>query len=476
MNLFLEDDDNVYLKYQEWAAWWSGNPKRLLDYYHSYSDNFWGKEIENDRATMLHIPVAGDIASTSADLLFSERPDVKITEAHEENANTQAENAQERLNTILDEQDAYSRMLEMGETAPVFGGVYSKINWDTDYKDFPILSVAQPDNAVPNFKYGFLQDVKFYKIIDTTDTNAYYRLVEIREKGRIRNELYKGTLGSVGKQIPLSAHPYTEGMDEVVEHGFDSILAWYTPNKRPNRLWRHKDLGQSDLSGIEGVMDSIDESFTSWMRDLELGKGRIVIDEKMLDLDDDNKLSFDADKKAFIALNQGIAGDDSMSIKNIQFDIRADQHYKTIIELMKQAYSKAGYSPDTFGLGESTSNATATEIKQKQNKTFNTRDKKAKYFKRTLEDMFYWMLQVDNKYFNGNNGDFNVQVNLQDSVATDPMEKAESINKLSQAMAMSIKEKVDKLHPNWTEEQKENEVNMIKRENGMMVNEPDDLV
>jgi aconitase A len=90
--------------------------------------------------------------------------------------------------------------------------------------------------------------------------------------------------------------------------------------------------------------------------------------------------------------------------------------------------------------------------------------------------MFYWMLQVDNKYFNGNNGDYKVQVNLQDSVQTDPMEKAESINKLSQAMSMSIKEKVDTLHPNWTEEQKENEVEMIKRENGMMVNEPDDLI
>jgi A118 family predicted phage portal protein len=476
MNSLLKDDDNVYLKYQEWAAWWSGDPNQLLNYYQAATGNFWSQDIKEDRETMLHIPVAGDIASTSADLLFSETPDIKIAEAHTDEADEQAKKAQERLDTILDEQDAYSKMLEMGETAPIFGGVYSKINWDTDYKDFPILSVAQPDNAVPNFKYGFLQDVKFYKIIDNQKNNVYYRLVEIREKGRIRNELYKGTLSSVGKKIPLTAHPYTKDMDEVIEHGFDSLLAWYTPNKRPNRLWRHKDLGQSDLSGIEGIMDSIDEAFTSWMRDLELGKGRIVIDEKMLDLDEDNKLVFDADKKAFVALNQGIAGDDSMSIKNIQFDIRAEQHYATIMELLKQAYSKAGYSPDTFGLGDATSNATATEIKQKQSKTFNTRDKKAKYFKRTLEDMFYWMLQVDNKYFGGNNGDYKVQVNLQDSVQTDPMEKAESINKLSQAMSMSIKEKVDTLHPNWTEEQKENEVEMIKRENGMMVNEPDDLI
>lgn len=73
MNSLLKDDDNVYLKYQEWAAWWSGDPNQLLNYYQAATGNFWSQDIKEDRETMLHIPVAGDIASTSADLLFQKR-------------------------------------------------------------------------------------------------------------------------------------------------------------------------------------------------------------------------------------------------------------------------------------------------------------------------------------------------------------------------------------------------------------------
>ncbi len=143
---------------------------------------------------------------------------------------------------------------------------------------------------------------------------------------------------------------------------------------------------------------------------------------------------------------------------------------------MKQAYSNAGYSPASFGLGESTSNATATEIKQQQSKSFKTSAKKAKYWTSTLEDMVYWMLQVDNQIFNAGNGDFKPQVTIKDSVQTDPMQKADSLNKLTQAMAISIYQKVNELHPNWDEKQKKTEVDRIMQENGMAVNEPDDLV
>ena len=466
-------EKDIYLKYQEWAAWYSGNAESLLSYYQSYADNFWGKDIKKDRATMLHIPLAGDIASTSADLLFSEMPDIKIPGAHQEQAPAGAVEKQNRLDYILDQMDIYSRLLQMGETAPVFGGVYSKINWDTSYKDFPVISVAQPDNAVPEFKWGFLQRIKFYKIIDNPHDNIYFRLMETREKGRITNKLYKGTLTRLGNQIPLTAHEYTENLEPEINHGLDSLLAWYIPNKKPNRLWRDTDLGQSDLSGIEGIMDSIDETYTSWVRDLRIARGRLIVPDYMLEKEN-GKFNFDIDKEVFVALSQGPASEDH-KITNVQFDIRSKQHYETAQELLNQAYTNAGYSPATFGTGETTSGATATEVKQQQSKSYKTRNKKAKYFKSKLEDMFYWLLQVDNKYF-GQTGDFEVQVNLQDSVQTDPLEKSDSIEKLNRAAALSVDTKVRMLHPNWTEKQMEAEVNSIMQEQGMSVSEPDMMV
>ena len=79
----------------------------------------------------------------------------------------------------------------------------------------------------------------------------------------------------------------------------------------------------------------------------------------------------------------------------------------------------------------------------------------------------------DNLIFDSNNGDYKPQVNIQDSVQTDPMELADSIKRLSDAMAMSVDTKVRKLHPNWTEDQIESEVERIMKENGMIVDEPD---
>jgi len=487
--------DNKYNKYhdkmQEYAAWYSGSSEELLDYYlgvKSYEMKtvndynlekrgmFWEKDIHNDRATMLHVPIAGDIASTSADFLFSEMPDVKIPEAHEETAENNAVDAQDRLDTIIEEGDVYSRLLEGAETSSAIGGVFVKLDWDDDVKEFPIPIMVQPDNTMWTFKWGFLQEVKFFKVVDRPDTNLYYRLVETRRKGIIFNELYKGTTNKLGKKVSLESHESTAGMEEVIEHGLDSILAWYVPNKRPNRLWRGSALGESDLQGIVGLMDAIDETYTNWVRDLRIARGRIIVPEYMLESDSDGNLYHDIDKEVFVKVGGIADAAEQGDVTAVQFDIRAQQHYETAMELMKQTYSGAGYSPASFGLGDSTSNATATEIKQQQSKSFKTSAKKAKYWTSTLEDMFYWMLQVDNYVFGSNNGDYKVQVNIQDSVQTDPMQQADAINKLTQAKAMSIDTVVRKLNPQWNEKQVENEVNKIMQENGMIVNEPDDLV
>jgi len=487
--------DNKYNKYhdkmQEYAAWYSGSSEELLDYYlgvKSYEMKtvndynlekrgmFWEKDIHNDRATMLHVPIAGDIASTSADFLFSEMPDVKIPEAHEETAENNAVDAQDRLDTIIEEGDVYSRLLEGAETSSAIGGVFVKLDWDADVKEFPIPIMVQPDNAMWTFKWGFLQEVKFFKVVDHPDTNLYYRLVETRRKGIIFNELYKGTTNKLGKKVSLESHESTAGMEEVIEHGLDSLLAWYVPNKKPNRLWRGSALGESDLQGIIGLMDAIDETYTNWVRDLRIARGRIIVPEYMLESDSDGNLYHDIDKEVFVKVGGIADAAEQGDVTAVQFDIRAKQHYETAMELLKQAYSGAGYSPASFGLGDSTSNATATEIKQQQSKSFKTSAKKAKYWASTLEDMFYWMLQVDNYVFGSNNGDYKVQVNIQDSVQTDPMQQADAINKLTQAKAMSIDTVVRKLNPQWNEKQVENEVNKIMQENGMVVNEPDDLV
>lgn len=58
--------------------------------------------------------------------------------------------------------------------------------------------------------------------------------------------------------------------------------AVYVPNMRLHRKIRRTPLGRSDFDGIEPVMDQLDEALTSWMRDLRLAKGRLVVPDAFL--------------------------------------------------------------------------------------------------------------------------------------------------------------------------------------------------
>lgn len=467
--------DNIYDAYHEYAAWYSGSVDRLINFYSSKAGPFWSKEVKNDRMTMLHVPVAGDIASVSSDLLFAEAPDIKIPQAHQEEAPQDAINTQDRLNEIINETDMYSRFLEAGETASALGGVFLKINWDTTYKPYPILSVAQPDNAIPEFKWGFLKRVTFHKVIDAPSMNDYWRLLEIHELGVIKNQLWRGSRFDLGEQLPLEARPETRGIKPVIETGINELACRYIPNKKPNREWRGSNLGQSDYSGIIGLMDSLDEAYTSWMRDLKLARGRIVVPEYMLDFED-GEPKFDIDKEVFSPLSLGPASTERQDkIENIQFDIRADEHKSTIENLLEKIYTMAGYSPQSFGMEINGSGTmTATEIKAKESKSYKTRNKKSKYMQGGLEEIIHIMLMIDaNKFDSDINPDYRPQVDLREDVKASPMEKADSINKLNQAQAISIDTKVRLLHNDWNEKQIQAEVNRIKREQGIEVEEPE---
>ncbi len=88
--------DEVYSKMQEWAAWYSGEPQRIIDVYAGQSAvsggtipwwRFWRRAVaqrDGAQRALLHVPVTSDLASVSAALLFGEPPRFRIKEAHED--------------------------------------------------------------------------------------------------------------------------------------------------------------------------------------------------------------------------------------------------------------------------------------------------------------------------------------------------------------------------------------------------------
>lgn len=505
--------ESAYLKYAAWSAWYSGDPNLLSAFYGgvgtpnaggradgffgtqlSYSADsydspfwrrwmFWGKRASDPpNRYRIHVPLASDIAQTSADHLFGEPVAIVVPESREANAEQSAKDSQQRIADLGDEDGWDKTFLEGAEVSAALGGVYLRATWDRTFADRPLLTAVHPDAAVPEFRYGVLSAVTFWRTL-ATDGNKVYRHLESHEPGHIRHGLYEGDRRTLGRQIALSSLPETSlltagldletqaaGLELDVATGLDGLTAVYIPNIRPDRQDRSSPLGRSDLAGTEGLMDALDEVMTSWMREIRLCRARILLSDDMLDVRGKGQGStFDADREIFMGLNQ--LASEGENIQFVQPAIRTAEHMSTATDLVSRIVTTAGYSPASFGMDSGGRIVTATEVAAREQRSLVTRAKKAAYWSRPLADIIERVLQIDALVFGGPQP-FRPDIQFADSVQQDPKDTATALQLLSSAAAVSTDTMVRMLHPEWDDEQVEAEVARVKEEHGMGVPDP----
>ncbi|MEA0553770.1 phage portal protein [Lysinibacillus irui] len=454
----------IFEKYEEHAALYSGDAQVLTDYYTSkpYSPirngRFWGRIYGDEISMKLRVPVAADLAATSAGLLFSKPITASIKEASENKA--EAVVTEDILYDMLQSTDFHSMLLEAAEYSSALGGVYIKINWDITLSPYPIPSIAQADTAIPEFKFGKLSAVTFWKNVHE-DGKTIYRLLERHEPGYIFNSLYKGSETMLGERISLETFTETSGMPEEIATQIDSLLCRYIPNTKPNRLFRGANIGQSDFAGTEDLMDALDNVYSSWMRDINLAKARIIVPEEWL-MPTQSGGYFDVEREVYTSLDIDPTSMENVGITMNQFAIRTDEHRQTALELLDRIITHAGYSPQSFGLQIEGRAESGTALNIRERKTFATREKKIGYWKAALEDLLYIMLEVYSIHLGGNVTSFKPVVSFTPA-HIDIESLADTINTLDSASATSTYIKVKMLHPEWTEDMIQEEVARIEK-------------
>lgn len=493
-----KDWHSVFSLYAEHAAWYSGAPEDLVRVYDGAialtSRSPWWKFWSRQRRpgtiqsrSQLHIPLAGDIAATSASLLFAEAPTITIPEAHDETVapgatptQTPAMICEERLEEMAAETDLYATLTEAAETNAALGGVFLRICWDRDVYEYPFIDAVQADLAVPEFQYGRLSAVTFFSIVEQAGS-VVWRHLERYEKGSILHGLYRGSGEFLGDSRDLAAHDKTKDLQPVVKLPFDDDLAArYIPNMRPNRRFRvgfGSSLGQSDYAGSEGLFDALDEVYTSWMRDIRLAKARIVVPEEYLQRRQTADgigadFRFDLDQEIFSPLDMqpNAAGGNPITVS--QFSIRTQEHSDTALHLIERAVTAAGYSPQSFGLSIEGLAQSGTALRLRERKTFITQQKKLQYWQSPLEDILYLALLIDKSVFQTQIEVFRPKVELADSVMPDPQETATTIELLNRAQAISLETRVRMAHPDWDANDVNAEVERLRDELGMRVIDP----
>jgi hypothetical protein len=493
-----------------WSAWFSGSPDQLSWAYQGLGGNsatgrayfrtsgepgaqqrfgqsastvygsvdryFWGQITPaGEKRTKLHVPIAGDIASTSADLLFAKKP--------------RFEGAQGATQQWLDDRfddDLHATLLEGFEVDAALGGMYLRTVWDTDISQQAWIDIVHPDAAVPTFKYGKLTAVTFWRVLEDTGDQVVRHLEQHDVNNNvIFHGVYVGDQQQLGPGAALTDFEETAPIQATLDTGNaltlpdlpkDASTVTYVPNVRPNRLWRDINgaapIGRSDYAGVEGMMDGLDECYSSWIRDIRLAKSRLLVPPSYLDSRGPGKAAVaDMDKEIFVPVNLLAGTADASQITANQFKIRFQEHSATADGLVAAIVRGAGYSGQTFGENPTGGGTvTATEIEQRERRTLLTRAKKLNYARPALANVLYSLLSVERAVLKRTELEpLRPDVVFPEAVLPSPQELSQTAVALNTAMAASKQTLVAMVHPDWTPDQVDQEVARIRDEEGFDV-------
>lgn len=476
-----------------WRAWWAGDTDALSDIYTSRqllrpgthskkaarqpnSENelfFWGRPNEQgDRRRHVSTPAA--VARASAALLFAKHPRINLSERDGKN-----EELVNRLEKIFGPRAYGGELISAGEVQSALGGVFLRPWWDRDVADHVIPSHVPADRAIPIFRVNRLVGVTFWTTVSEPGDSPVLRHLEVHTvkdgAGRNYHFLFAGTEGELGERIDLREHPATAwAADKVDEDGgfdtyLDSLDVVYVPNVQPNRTWHDSPglalLGRSDFDGIEGEFDTLDEVYTSWMRDVEDAKSRLFVDESMIeDHGPGRGGSYDPEKRVYTALKTGLGAvtDGGPPITDVKFEIRWNEHAQTMAEIKQHILEHVGISAQHFADGPLSVNATATEVNSRDIMTKTTRASKAAFWERGLAEFVWIVMKLDSIHFStGLSVRDMPEVHFTTRHVESELDIAQAIQTKVSTGVMSRETGVRTSNPDWTQREIDEELERI---------------
>jgi len=244
------------------------------------------------------------------------------------------------------------------------------------------------------------------------------------------------------------------------------------PNVKPNRADPASPHGRADIQGAENLLDGLDETYSSWVRDIRLGKARILVPHEALE-NPGNKRGggkwFDADKEVFTELD-GLDPKD-MQLTKTQFQVRAEDHAATALNLLERIISGSGYAPQTFGLHIEGRADSGTALKLREGKTTQTVARKRRYWAPAVKAACEALLAIDRALFDSRTV-VEQPVLVWPEAQQTPQELAQTLTMLRTAEAVSIETAVRMAQPDLDEEGLAEEVERIRADAGRMVPEP----
>jgi hypothetical protein len=430
---------------------------------------------EMDRGYLVD-PLPEKISEAYASLLFGESPHIEPADE----ADTDA------LETLLEDSDMAAE-LRWGETlCSSEGEVWWRIYANRSVSDHPLIEFHSRELVVPHWIGNRLVAAAFVSEFLGPDTaegeeRTVWRHFEVHSEGLVQNLLYRGTSERVGNRVDLGSHPETEDLGEVWEHGLPGMLC----GRIANKLGRNRRLGISDYRAIEDYLLALNEAVTIGHENARLTlKKRVVVPRNLLkprvetvDNGDGSRSvvhrpTFDASEDVFAAddMDTSLDGKDSGPYKVLEysFDAQALVEYKR--DLVTSALTRAGITPQFVGsyTGQEGAAETGTALRVRLIPTTSAAHGKGQYWDGAIPRMLLMAQLLD--ALPTTMGGFGVSwtaageppsFERTDPLPQDPMESAQRHSVLVAAEIESTETAVRELHPSWSDDQVQEELDRI---------------
>ncbi len=388
-----------------------------------------------------------ELCRFSASLLFSETPQVEST-SHKP-----------QLELIERVNDFGAQAVRGGVDVACEGRVGIRVIIDPIiHQTVPLLALVPEDQIIWDIRHGAFYaggTVIIERRPDPKD-KVVFRLLEKHTAGFVERALYKGDDRSLGKPVALSALPEFAGLEPVTATGLD----------RPTLVpWENIPGAESDLFGLGPMFDQLNEA-----ESLLLARGRAsqpvtFVDRSLLDETgrlDRVGIQITGGSRMRLPLGTG----PGQLINTVDPKIQSAEHIAWLDHINQLIVTCAGYAPLTWGIQGHTASITRAvsgyAMKLAQLRTLLTRSQKEHMALQALG----WGVATAIAMMSdtGEVHECLPSIQLGDGLPNDPLDGAQEVLFLKQAMAASTETLVRTVHPTWTDREVDSEVQAIMDE------------
>lgn len=529
-DLELETDSTFTRRIYEYKIWSMGNAGALCWFYRSEKSRF-GKYDYNKHnyfwarapicRRMIHCGIPGLISTRMADILFKNGVKIKtIVYKSAENDSLAEDKAAEKkadefIAATLAPKLKLQENIQKAAVNESWGGhCFFRLSHDFSSSSYPILETFDITKCEIVKERGFTKAIVFKTWYEYSSRS--YRLDEIYSTtedgdGCITYKLFTFD-GNKERECDLLAIPQTRALfrfgdkgnengvylddrQRFVYKGLKGMLAFEKPNKMPSLEFPSSDYGASDYEGAIDEFDALDEITSANVREIRTNETKRYIPEVMQRKDEDgNPLPFDEFCDSFELTNSDPDQNGQNKIETSTIDDKTESFlskWKTSLSII---CNKAKISPYSLGITWLEAiGPSADGLRERNTTTLEMRKGKLELWSPVLKEIILRALQL-NAWMQENvtgvrerqkadgvpdiditQGNTTVQLDFGDYITESVSQRINTWSTAKTARMASTEECVKQIHPEWTVKQIRDEVNIIRFEDGMSADNPDNL-